>query len=165
MNWKCLRWAQEKCQGTSLRYSTIDWDDFEEFGSVYFHSITNGMRNQLIALEINRDLKRPYFTGPAGLRARLVRSVKGWARRSGYNDCKSPPMAKKVQWLSEATVTWDSADSCCKSIKSRAGIAPYVPRLSCEEDAFWGMYVIPPKVEWLSCEASFLSAASTDDER
>ena len=34
------------------KYATLDWDDFEDCGSVQMHSVTNAMRNELTVLEI-----------------------------------------------------------------------------------------------------------------
>ena len=63
------------------KYATLDWDDFEDFGSVQMHSVTNAMRNELTVLEISKCLRDSSRSG--ALQGRLASIIRGRASETG----------------------------------------------------------------------------------
>jgi hypothetical protein len=65
------------------KYATLDWDDFEDFGSVQIHSMTNATRNELTVLEISKRLRVSDSSRPVALQGRLASIIRGRASETG----------------------------------------------------------------------------------
>ena len=98
------------------KYATLDWDDFEDFGSVQMHSVTNAMRNELTVLEINKRLRDS--SRPGALQGRLASIIRGRARETGsphsprLSTYKRSPV-KQVRLQTEV-VAIDAACGSCR---------------------------------------------------